>query len=228
MENGKILELKRRREIYEFISQNSGLHMRDISRKMDIPFTSLKYHLRYLENRELIISRKDSKYNRYFISLKVGETEKKILACFRKRTALHIILFLILVIQCSQKEISQFLEKHPATISFHLRNMLRAGIIEQVPIQEGHIKKETRPSLIKRSQKSSEKIYVLKDHWYIYELLIKHKDYLSDKNIVMGMIEHVEYFIAGGIPIQVQNREDTLRSVVNTTHGFFLPPSFCS
>ena len=32
MEN-TILELKRRREIYEFISQNSGLHQRDILKK---------------------------------------------------------------------------------------------------------------------------------------------------------------------------------------------------
>ena len=72
-----ILELKKRREIYEFISNNSGLHMRDISRKMNIPFTTMQYHLNYLEKKELIISKNDGKYTRYFISFEIGEKEKK-------------------------------------------------------------------------------------------------------------------------------------------------------
>jgi|WetSurMetagenome_2_1015567.scaffolds.fasta_scaffold05277_4 DNA-binding transcriptional ArsR family regulator len=222
------LELKRRREIYEFISQNSGLHIRDISRKMNIPFTSLKYHLRTLEKHGLIISRKDGKYNRYFTSLEVSEDEKKILNCFRKRTTLHIILWFFIGVQCSQKDLSRFLEKHPATISFHLRNMIRAGIVENVSIDKGVIYKEALPNIIKRPQVSSEKIFVLRDPWMIYDLLIKHKGNLSDKKMVEFIIEHVEFYIAGGIPKQIQNREETIHSIVTAYCGFFFPPSFCS
>ena len=228
MENKDILDLKRRREIYEFISQNPGLHMRDISRKMNIPFTSLKYHLNYFEKRELIISRVDGKYNRYFISLEIGEKEKKILNFFRKRTTLHIILWFLMAAQCSQRDLGRFLEKHPATIAFHLRKMEHEGIIEQVSINNGVIYKDTQPSTIKRPQVSSEKIYVLKDHWMIYDLLIKHKENLVDKEIVAGMIEHIEFYISDGIPKQIQNREDTMDSIIKTFCGFFFPPSFCS
>jgi DNA-binding transcriptional ArsR family regulator len=223
-----ILELKRRREIYEFISQDSGRHIRDISRKMNIPFTSLKYHLRYLEKRGLVVSRKDGKYNRYFTSLEVSEGEKKILNCFRKRTTLHIILWFFIGVQCSQKDLSRFLEKHPATIGFHLRNMIRAGIVENASIDKGVIYKDALPNIIKRPQVSSEKIFVLKDPWMIYDLLIKHKKNLNDKKMVEFIIEHVEFYIADGIPKKVQNREETINSIVNAYCRFFFPPSFCS
>ena len=227
MEN-TILELKRRREIYEFISKNSGLHQRDISRQMKIPFTSLKYHLLTLEKHDLIISRKDGKYNRYYITLEVSEEEKKILNCIRKRTPLHIILWFFIGVQCTQKDLSRFMEKHPATIGYHLKNMIRAGIVEKKKIDNGMIFKNDPPHVIKRAQVSSEKIFVLKDSWRIYDLLIKHKKNLNDKEIVEFLIEHVEFYITGGIPKKVQNREETINSIVNAYCGFFFPPSFCS
>jgi len=222
------LELKRRRELYEFIAYNSGLHMRDISRRMNIPFTSLKYHLRYLEKKGLIISKEDGKFNRYFISQEVSEQEKKILNCFRKKATLHIILWLFVTIQCSQRDLSKFLEKHPATISFHLRNMLHAGIIEQVPIKEGVVYKNSPPHTIQRPLISSEKIYVLIDPWLIYDILIKHKENLPEKDIVNGIIEYVEFHISNGIPKRVQNRKDTIASLINAIQSYFFPPSFCS
>jgi DNA-binding MarR family transcriptional regulator len=227
MEN-TILEYERRREIYEFISQNSGLHMRDISRKLNVPFTSLKYHLNYLEKKGFIISRDDGKYSRYFISLEIGEKEKRILNCLRKRTTLHIILWFFIAVQCSQKDISRFLEKHPTTISFHLRKMIQAGIIEQVSIDKGVIYNDVPPITINRPQVSSEKIYVLQDPWMIYDLLIKNKENLGDKEVVTGIIEYVEFIISEGIPKQIQNREDTKESILDTFYGFFFPPSFCS
>jgi len=227
MEN-TILEFKRRREIYEFISQNSGLHMRDISRKLNVPFTSLKYHLNYLEKKGFIISRDDGKYRRYFISLEIGEKEKRILNFLRKRTTLHIILWFFIAVQCSQKDISRFLEKHPTTISFHLRKMIQAGIIEQISIDKGVIYNDTPPITINRSQVSSEKIFVLQEPWMIYDLLIKNKENLGDKEVVTGIIEYVEFIISEGIPKQIQNREDTKESILNTFYGFFFPPSFCS
>jgi DNA-binding MarR family transcriptional regulator len=227
MEN-KILELKRRREIYEYISQNSGLHQRDISRKMNIPFTSLKYHLITLEKHGLIVSRKDGKYNRYFTTFKVSEDEKKILNCLRKRTTLHIILWFFIGVQCTQKDLSRFLEKHPATIGYHLRNMISAGIIENKPIDNGIIYKEKPPHFINRTQVSSEKIYVLKDPWKMYDLLIKHKKNLNDKKIVEFLIEHVDFYISDGIPKKIQNREETINSIIDAYCGFFFPPSFCS
>ena len=106
--------------------------------------------------------------------------------------------------------------------------MKQAGIIKEVPIQNGVITKEALPSIIKRPKVSSEKIYVLKDHWMIYDLLVKHKENLQDKKIVAGIIDYVEFYISDGIPKQIQSRDDTLDSVTKVFCEFFFPPSFCS
>ena len=62
----------------------------------------------------------------------------------------------------------------------------------------------------------------------MYDILIKHKEHLPDQKSVEFIIEVVEFYIAGGIPQQIQNREDTIESVVNSYCRFFLPPSFCT
>lgn len=226
--NDTIFELKRRREIYDFISKNSGLHMRDISRKMNIPFSTLQYHLNYLEKKNFIISKNDGKYIRYFISYDIGEKEKRILNFLRKKTTLHMILWFFIAQQCSQKDLSRFLEKHPATIGFYLRNMLDANIIKKVSINDGIIYKDTSPNIIQRNQVSSEKIYVLEDSWMIYDLLLKYKDNLADKDIVVGIIEYIDMHISEGIPKKIQNREETIDSIITTFFKIFFPPSFCS
>lgn len=226
--NSNLIELKRRREIYDFIAKNSGLHMREISRIMKIPFSTLQYHLNYLEKKEFIISKDDGKYIRYYVSFQIGEKEKRILNFLRKKTTLHMILWFFIAQQCSQRDLSRFLEKHPATIGFHLRNMLNLGIVKRVSIDNGIIYKETLPNIIERNQVSSEKIYILQDSWMIYDLLIKHKENLADIDIVTGIINYIEMHISEGIPKKIQSREETIDSVINTFSKIFFPPSFCS
>jgi len=106
--------------------------------------------------------------------------------------------------------------------------MLHADIIKQITIDNGVIYKDTLPNIIERSRVSSEKIYILQNPWMIYDLLIKHKENLGDKEIISGIIEYIEMHISEGIPKQIQNREETIDSVINTFLRLFFPPSFCS
>ena len=62
--NCNILELETRRKIYDFIQKFPGLHVREISRRLEIPFSTLQYHLRFLEKRELVKAKDDGKYIR--------------------------------------------------------------------------------------------------------------------------------------------------------------------
>ena len=202
--------------------------MRELSRKLDIPISSLKYHLYNFEKRKIIVSKRDSKYSRYFLSHVISEEEKKIVNVFRKQTNLTIILSFILMIQCSQQELSTYLGKHPATIAFHLRKMKKASIIEQVPITNGVLVLDKVPSIMKRQQLSNEKIYILKDPWMIYTLLHKYKDNLEHKELAALVIEYVEAAISDGVPKHIQTKEDTIDSVANFFFDFIFPISFRS
>jgi len=86
--------------------EHPGLHEREIARKMNISLSTLDYHLHYLEKREMIVSRKDGRYTRYFVSFKVGAQDKKIIAILRQKTPRSIVLFLLTNPDKLQKYIS--------------------------------------------------------------------------------------------------------------------------
>ena len=228
MQNTEVLNIKRRREIFDFISKNPGMHLRDLSRKMNIAFSTLKYHLNYLEKTNLIVAVKEGKYSRYFVSEEVGNGEKLIIGFLQKKTTLHIIFWLMIGIQASQKELSRFMLQHPTSVGFHLRKMKKAGLIEEVSIENGAVSREAFPCFVKRSRVSNEKIYVLVDPWHVYDIILKHRKHLIHTELVDHLIYYVEFFIADGIPKEVMNREDTIDSLVETFTYFFFPPSFCS
>jgi predicted transcriptional regulator len=55
----KVLENEHRREIYNFVKENPGLHMRELQRKLEIPLSTLEYHLDYRKRCYLLFARKD-------------------------------------------------------------------------------------------------------------------------------------------------------------------------
>ena len=75
IKNG-ILELETRRRIYNFILKNPGLHLREISRRSNIPKTTLIYHLNFLEKQGLIKTEANSRFTRYYTTNKVGKKDK--------------------------------------------------------------------------------------------------------------------------------------------------------
>jgi len=52
-----ILKLEIRRKIYDFVDKNPGLHVREISRRMDIPINTLIYHIKYLKKLDVTAPR---------------------------------------------------------------------------------------------------------------------------------------------------------------------------
>ncbi len=124
------LALGTRRDIYNLILSHPGLHEREIARKMGISLSTLDYHLHYLEKREIIVSKKDGRYTRYFASFKVGNQNKKIIAILRQKTPRSIVLFLLTNPDSIHKDICREVKKSPSTVSFHLKKMVDAGIVE--------------------------------------------------------------------------------------------------
>lgn len=122
-----------RKNIYEFILKHPGLHLSELSRKMNIPKSTINYHLKYLKKREYIIRKDADKYTRYYVANNVSEYEKKILHVLRQEIPSEIIVYLLLKPNSSQVKISKKLNKHPTTISFHLDKLINTEIVESIP-----------------------------------------------------------------------------------------------
>ena len=101
---------------------------------MKIPITTFLYHLRFLEKQGLIIIKTTEGYKRIYASQHIGTKEKEILNLLRKKLPQQILLYMILTTACSQIELSEELEKKPATISYHLNTLTEIGLNEQYPV----------------------------------------------------------------------------------------------
>jgi len=153
-----------RREIYNYILKYPGLHLSELSRKMNIPKSTINYHLNHLKKQEYIIKKPADKYTRYYIANNVGENEKQILHLLRQETPREIVIFLLLNHNSSQIRISKNLKKHPTTIAFHLNKLMNVDIVESIP-------------------NGNEINYSIKNEEYIFDLLGKYKDSFLDDTV---------------------------------------------
>lgn len=126
------LELESRRKIYERIGKVPGIHFRELNRRLKIPMGVIEYHLKYLEDHELIVSRREGRYKRYFIIGKLGSRDKELLALLRQKMPRHILMHLLLHPKTSHKKLRKLLSISASTLSFHLSKLTDADLIDQV------------------------------------------------------------------------------------------------
>jgi len=129
-----VLKLERRRKIYNFILRHPGLHLSELSRKLNIPKTTMNYHLKYIEKQSLVTTKSEGRYTRYYVANKLNEIDKKILNLIRQGIPCEIIIYLFSNPDSSRMKISKHLNKHPTTISFHLNKLMDRDIIENFPV----------------------------------------------------------------------------------------------
>jgi DNA-binding MarR family transcriptional regulator len=185
-----ILELDSRRKIYNYILKHPGLHLRQLAKEIDIPFSTLKYHLNGLLKHDLLYKQSETKYFRYYVKNKVNNEYKEIMPFLRQRASLNIILYLLIWHGASQTELSRNLEKHPTTINFHLKKLIKAGIIERFPIENGiiTIPRFDNIKFFEYLPVSNEKIYRLKKPNAIERTIIVYKNNFSDDRLVTATL----------------------------------------
>jgi len=144
-----ILKVKNRKEIYDLISNNPGIHLRELERKTKLPNGTLRYHLRYMEKKEIILCEKHDGYNRYFIKKQqISKFEKNLLKIMHEeipRTIFLLIFSFNGLKGLSIKEIEQLayrmqpgyvkfytIEKHRTTIKFHIDKLIKQKLIKKI------------------------------------------------------------------------------------------------
>ena len=132
-----LLELESRRRVFEYVQQFPGLHLREIARGTTLHPNHVKYHLQYLQKHDLVSSRKEHGYWRFFpreessVGLRetVGADKKHLLALLRQPVPLHTVLVLLERGQASQGELAQAVGVAQATLHYHLGKMERNTLV---------------------------------------------------------------------------------------------------
>ena len=207
-----ILDLEARRIIYNFLKIHPGVYLREISRIIKIPKTTLSYHLRYMKKNGLITSKKDGEYLRYYADRDIGTFEKKVLNIIRKKTLLHIILYLSMYHKSTRFEIAKDLDKSPSTIYSCLKILDDNDIVKKF-----HGKKTIKYKL--KFEKETDNILIkyknsLLDKWVIF--FFDYLDYIySDKSLYRFLLS---------LRSKVKNEKELQDLIINTIEDIFPNP----
>jgi predicted transcriptional regulator len=132
------LDLELRRRLYEYVGKYPGMHLREVARALDIHPSHAKYHLQRLEKNDLVSSRHEDGYWRFWprVESRVGfrdrlsRQEKSIMSILRRPVPLHITLILLDRTEATHTEILQEVEVAHATLHYHLSKMESSDILQ--------------------------------------------------------------------------------------------------
>lgn len=129
---GASFSLQTRRELFDHVEANRGIHFRQLKRDLDVETGLLQYHLRELERYNVLESEAHQGKRRVFVARELDEEERAILAVLRYETTRRILLYLLEEGPARNGEIAAAVDVTPATISWHLSNLVEKGVVEAI------------------------------------------------------------------------------------------------
>jgi predicted transcriptional regulator len=141
----EVLELETRRDIYDLVRRVPGLHMREIQRRLDLSIALAEYHLNLLEESGIVVSIVEEGYRRYFPAPGdvdgrvpgIGGQERRIVGVLRQPIALRITLLLLTREGATHSEMSDYFGVSPSRLSFHLKKLVKHGVVRKLKRGEG-------------------------------------------------------------------------------------------
>ncbi len=123
-----------RDKVYSTISQNPGLHFREIQRRVVIATGALQYHLDYLKKRNLIREEKHGKFSHFYL-VSSQPMDSSLMNLLRQESVRKIVLFLMNKRRATLQTISKSVLLSPSTTSFHMQKLLSSGVVAEKTIR---------------------------------------------------------------------------------------------
>lgn len=127
----RLLLLESRRRIYDYIRQVPGIHLRALQRELAMPLGTLEYHLYQMEREGLLVTREDGRFKGYFPADELDRRDRDYLYYLRQEMPRRIALEVAHEPGVSFQNLAQRLPISPSTLSFHLKKLLKAGMVAE-------------------------------------------------------------------------------------------------
>jgi len=178
------LDLENRRVIYQLIEKFPGIHFRELFRKLNISMGSLEYHLKILEDMDLVYLKKESGFTRYFVRGKLGE-EDRVFAMMLRNDRLRKMLFtLILNPGQTHKTLTKKLGWPKSTISFYLKKLLDKKVVEE--------RVQSNQQIGPQIDKSAKGLYVVRPDKIVHLVMIYKSGFFDElTNRILDLVEIV-------------------------------------
>ena len=136
--SGNVLENDARRQIFEYIQAHPGVHLRAAATALNLSTTNVLWHLRKLEDADLVTSKKFEGYKVFYPVEGGVETKKRAIASavLRNDNAMGILEYVSANPSAHQREIARALGVNHGTIRWHLRKLEEAQLV--APLKKEH------------------------------------------------------------------------------------------
>ena len=127
-----VLDTSVRKNLYEYIDEYPGSHLREIARELDLKPSNAAWHLRKLEQTNLIRSRAIGGKKVFYLVEGGIESRREAVASsiLRNQNALNIMEFLIKNPNKHLLEIANALDLNHHTVKWHIKKMYIAELID--------------------------------------------------------------------------------------------------
>lgn len=129
--SANVLENGPRRQIFEYIQAHPGVHLRAAATALELSTTNVLWHLRKLEDANLVTSKKFEGYKVFYPVEGGVETKRRAIASsvLRNDNAHQILLYVSTNPSAHQREIARALGVNHGTIRWHLRKLEEAELL---------------------------------------------------------------------------------------------------
>ena len=156
-----ILENENRSKIYVVIKATPGIHLRGLQRVLEMPLTTLDYHLDYMIRRRIIFCETNENIKRFYAEL-FDSADKKVLAALRQQRMREIVLTVLANEKAKFKFLAEHLRLPSSTLSYYLKYLVDKDILA-------------------REKVGYESLYSVKDGERVVKVLIAYKSSFLDK-----------------------------------------------
>ncbi|HUR69594.1 MAG TPA: transcriptional regulator [Candidatus Thermoplasmatota archaeon] len=132
MRREEVLEYEARRRLYGLISEEPGLHMRELERRSRMPLSTLRHHLRYLAEHALVDAVEDRNVVRYFAATFLEPVDRMTLGALRQESLRRVLLYLL---QhggaAAYKDLLADIGAPASTLAVYLAELTRRELVER-------------------------------------------------------------------------------------------------
>lgn len=224
-----ISNIKNRKKIFDFISENPGLHLRKIIELLDLSEGTIRYHINYLVKRNLIFKDKKRGYTRFYVTDSKYLKNKKIVSYLRNENTRAILLFFCFSVCGSLKTISKGIDKDKKEVSGYIEKLLRDNILEIAPVKGSEVLTSfKRCKKIKYSPSNREKVYRLKNPYELHNVIISLKNKYFDDGTTKGIINYLNWMYKekNTRPKTIISNKETIENIEKMFYELF-PLPFC-
>jgi predicted transcriptional regulator len=150
--------------IFDYITNNPGVHFNDLQRALDLAPGTLQYHLNRMEKTEKIIVLRKEYKTLYFPPSMRDPADQKIILFLRQRIPRALLLILLEHPGKTGYELKKLLKITKSTLSYYTRHLEKLGVLE--------IKVEGR-----------EKRFSVSEPQRVAKLLTEHKKSFGDEMV---------------------------------------------